>query len=130
MCYESNSSPSDSSDSESSNSDENIEGTGNITVAKRYLNRHSLSSEDLYTAPGCPHKTFRTSTPEPYERKPEKEPTRCPLKEIINHNRALHIPPVDIIVAPGWRATNAQEDSKIPYQTYKVPIWPLCKYCS
>ena len=77
-------------------------------MAKRYLNRHSLSSEDLYTAPGCPHKTFRTSTPEPYERKPEKEPTRCPLKEIINHNRALHIPPVDIIVVPGWRAANAQ----------------------
>ena len=52
------SSPSDSSDSDSSDSDENIEGTENITVAKRYLNRHSLSSEDLYTAPVRPPKRF------------------------------------------------------------------------
>ena len=44
------SSPSDSSDSNSSDSESDIEGTENITVAKRYLNRHSLSSEDLYTA--------------------------------------------------------------------------------
>ena len=95
------SSPSDSSDSNSSDSDTDLEGTENITVAKQYLNRHSLSSEDLYTAPVYPNKHFRMSTPEPCERKPEKEPSRCPLKEIINHNGALHIPPVDIIVAPG-----------------------------
>ena len=50
------SSPSDSSDSNSSDSDADIEGTKNITVAKWYLNRHSLSSEDLYTAPACPNK--------------------------------------------------------------------------
>ena len=43
------SSPSDSSDSSSSDSDSDIEGTENITVAKRYLHRHSISSEDLYT---------------------------------------------------------------------------------
>ena len=73
-----------------------------------YLNRHSLSSEDLYTAPACLTKCFRTSTPEPCERKPEKEPSWCPLKEIINHNGALHIPPVDIIVAPGRHGGNAQ----------------------
>ena len=45
------SSPSDSSDSSSSDSDSDIEGTENITVAKRYLHRHSVSSEDLYTNP-------------------------------------------------------------------------------
>ena len=88
--------------------DTDIEGTKNITVAKRYLYRHSLSSEDLYTAPACPSKHFRTSTPELCERKPEKEPLRCPLKEIINHKGALHIPPVDIIVAPGRQGANAQ----------------------
>ena len=55
-----------------------------------------------------PHKRFRTSTPDPTERQPEKEPIRCPLKEIINHRPALHIPPVDLTVAPGGRATNAQ----------------------
>ena len=98
----------DDSDSENSDSDENIAGTENIMVTKRYLNRHLLSSEDLYTAPVQPPKRFRTSTPEPYERKPEKETARCPLKEIINHNGALQIPPVDIIVAPGRRAANAQ----------------------
>ena len=102
------SSPSDSSDSESSDSDENIEGMENITVVKRYLNRHLLSSEDLYTAPIRPPKRFHTSTHEPYERKPAEEPARCPLKEIINHNGPLHIPPVDIIVAPGQRAPNTQ----------------------
>ena len=102
------SSPSDSSNSSSSDSESDIEGTENNTVAKQYLNRHSLSSEDLYTAPTPPNKQFWTSTPEPCERKPEKEPSRCPLKEIINHNRALHIPPMDIIVAPGRRGGNAQ----------------------
>ena len=50
------SSPGDGSESNSSDSDANIEGTENITVAKRYLNRHSLSSEDLYTAPAHPNK--------------------------------------------------------------------------
>ena len=69
------SSPSDSSDSNSSDSDTDIEGTENITVAKRYLNRHPLSSEDLYTAPAHLNKRFRTSTPEPCERTPEKEPS-------------------------------------------------------
>ena len=68
------SSPGDSSDSNSSDSDTVIEGTKNITVAKRYLHRHLLSSEDLYTAPTHPTKCFRTSTPEPCEQKPEKEP--------------------------------------------------------
>ena len=33
---------------------------------------------------------------------------RCPLKEIINHQPALHIPPVDLTVAPGGRAANFQ----------------------
>ena len=64
-----------------------------------------LSSEDLYTAPTPPNKRFQTSTPEPCERKPEQH---CPLKEIINHKRALQIPPVDIIVVPGRQAANQQ----------------------
>ena len=102
------SSPSDSSDSDSSDSDSDIEGTENITVSKRYLHRHSVSSEDLYTNPTPPNKRFRTSTPDPTERRPEKEPIRCPLKEIINHRPALHIPPVDLTVAPGRQAANAQ----------------------
>ena len=41
------SSPSDSSDSSSSDSDSDIEGTENITVAKQYIHRHFVSSEDL-----------------------------------------------------------------------------------
>ena len=102
------SSPSDSSDSSSSDSDSDIEGTENITVAKRYLHRHSVSSEDLYTNPTPPNKRFRTSTPDPTEWRPEKEPIRCPLKEIINHRPALQIPPVDIIAAPGGQAANVQ----------------------
>ena len=102
------SSPSDSSDTGSSDSDSDIEGTENITVAKRYLPRHSVSSEDLYTNPTPPNKRFRTSTPDPTERRPEKEPVRCPLKEIINHRPALHIPPVDLTVAPGGQAANVQ----------------------
>ena len=102
------SSPSDSSDTGSSDSDSDIEGTENITVAKRYLHRHSVSSEDLYTNPTPPNKRFRTSTPDPTERQPEKEPLRCPLKEIINHKPALHISPVDLTVAPGGQAANVQ----------------------
>ena len=102
------SSPSDSSDSSSSDSDSDIEGTENITVAKRYLHRHSVSSEDLYTNPTPPNKRFRTSTPDSIERQPEKEPIRCPLKEIINHRPALQIPPVDIVAAPGDQAANVQ----------------------
>ena len=62
------SSPSDSSDSSSSDSDSDIEGTENIPVAKRYLHRHSVSSEDLYTNPTLPNKRFRTSTPDSIER--------------------------------------------------------------
>ena len=62
------SSPSDSSDSDSADSDSEIEGTENITVSKRYLHRHSVSSEDLYTNPTLPNKRFRTSTPDPTER--------------------------------------------------------------
>ena len=50
------SSPSDSSESSTSDSDSDIEGTENITVAKRYLHRHSVSSEDLYTNPTLPNK--------------------------------------------------------------------------
>ena len=55
-----------------------------------------------------PNKRFRTSTPDPTEWRPEKEPIRCPLKEIINHRPALQIPPVDIIAAPGGQAANVQ----------------------
>ena len=102
------SSPSDSSDSSTSDSDSDIEGTENITVAKCYLHRHSVSSEDLHTNPTPPNKRFRTSTPDPTERRPEKEPIKCPLKEILNHRPVLHIPPVDIIVAPGGQAANVQ----------------------
>ena len=102
------SSPSDDSDSSLSDFDSDIEGTENITVAKRYLHRHFVSSEDLYTNPMPPHKRFRTSTPDPTERQPEKEPIRCPLKEIINHRPTLEIPPVDLIVAPGRQAANLQ----------------------
>ena len=117
------SSPSDDSDSSSSDSDSDIEGTKNITVAKRYINRHSISSEDLYTNPTLPNKRFRTSTPDSLERRPEKEPIRCPLKEIVNHEKepircplkeivkhrpALQIPPINIIAVPGTQATNAQ----------------------
>ena len=102
------SSPSDSSDSNSSDFDSDIEGTENITVTKCYLYRHFVSSEDLYTNATPPHKRFRTSTPDPPERQPEKEPIRCPLKEIINHRPALHIPPVHLTVAPGGQATNVQ----------------------
>ena len=102
------SSPSDSSDSSTSDSDSEIEGTENITVTKRCLHRHSVSSEDLYTNPKSPNTRFRTSTPDPIKRWPEEEPIRCPLKEIINHRPALQIPPVDIIVAPGGQAANAQ----------------------
>ena len=100
------SSPSDDSDSNSV-SDSDIEGTENITVAKRYVRSQSLTLEDKYTAPINPHKRFRTSTPEPREARPEKEPIRCPLKEIINHTPALQIPPVNLIVAPGC-APNVQ----------------------
>ena len=95
------SSPSDSDDSSSSDLDSEIEGTENIKVAKHYLHRHFASSQDLYTNPMPPHKRFRTSTPEPPEKRPDKEPISCPLKEIINHRPALHIPPVDLTVAPG-----------------------------
>ena len=102
------SSPSDSDDSSSSDLDSEIEGTKNITVTKRYLHRHFALSEDLYTNPTLPHKRFRTSTPEPPERRPDKEPIRCPLKEIINHRPALHIPPIDLTVALGRRPTNIQ----------------------
>ena len=66
------SSPSDNSDSSSSDSDSDIEGTENITVAKQYLHRHSVSSEDLYTNPTPPNKRFRMSTPDSIEQQPEK----------------------------------------------------------
>ena len=95
------SSPSDSDDSSSSDLESDIEGTENITVTRRDIHRHSASSEDLYTNPMPPHKRFRTSTPEPPVRQPDKEQIRCPLKEIINHRPTLHIPPVDLSVAPG-----------------------------
>ena len=102
------SSPSDFNESSSSDFDSDIEGTENITVTRHPINRHSASSEDLYTNPTPPHKRFRTSTPDPCIRQPEKEPIRCQLKEIINHRPALHIPPVDLTVAPGRRAANVQ----------------------
>ena len=95
------SSPSDSDDISSSDFDSDIEGTENITVTRCDIHRCSASSEDLYTNPTPPHKRFRTSTPEPQERQPDREQIRCPLKEIINHRPALHIPPVDLTVAPG-----------------------------
>ena len=102
------SSPSDTNESSSSEFDSDIEGTENITVTRRPINRRSASSEDLYTNPTPPHKRFRTSTPDPCIRQPEKEPIRCPLKEIINHRPTLQIPPVDLTVAPGRRAANVQ----------------------
>ena len=102
------SSPSDSDDSSSSDFNSDIDGTENITVTRRDILRRSASSEDLYTNPTLPHKRFRTSTPEPPERQTYREQIRCPLKEIINHRPALHIPPVDITVAPGGRAANVQ----------------------
>ena len=102
------SSSSDPDDTSSSEVDSDIEGTENITVTRRHVNRRSASSEDLYTNPTLPHKRFRTSTPEPSIRHPEKEPIRCPLKEIINHRPALQIPPVNLIVAPGRQAANVQ----------------------
>ena len=95
-------------ESSSSEFDSDIEGTENITVTRRHINRRSASSEDLYTNPTPPHKRFRTSMPEPSIRQPEQEPKRCPLKEIINHRPALQIPPVDLTVAPGRQATNIQ----------------------
>ena len=102
------SSPSDSDESSSSDLDSDIEGTENITVTRRHIYRCSASSEDLYTKTTPPHKRFRTSTPEPLERGPYREQIRCPLKEIINHWPTLHIPPVDLTVAPGRRAANVQ----------------------
>ena len=102
------SSPSNSSDSSSSDSDSDIEGIENITVAKQYIHRHSISSEDLYTNPTPPNKRFRTSTPDSIEWRPEKEPIRCPLKEIVTHRPALQIPPINIVAAPGGQAANAQ----------------------
>ena len=102
------SSPSDTNESSSSDFDSDIEGTENITVTRRPINRRSASSEDLYSNLTPPHKRFRTSTPEPYIRQPENEPLRCPLKEIINHRPALQIPPVVLTVAPGRRAANVQ----------------------
>ena len=55
-----------------------------------------------------PNKRFRTSTPDSIEQQPEKEPIRCPLKEIVNHRPAFQIPPIDIVAAPGGQAANAQ----------------------
>ena len=102
------SSPSDTNESSSSDFDSDIEGTENITVTRQHINRRSASSEDLYTNPTQPHKRFRTSTPEPSIRQPEKEPIRCPLKEIINHRPTLQIPPIDLTIAPGRQAANVQ----------------------
>ena len=102
------SSPSDSEDSSSSDFDSEIEGMENITVTRHDIHRRSASLEDLYTNPMPPHKRFRTSTPEPPETQTHREQIRCPLKEIINHRPALHIPPVDLTVAPGGRAANVQ----------------------
>ena len=72
------------------------------------MHRHSISSEDLYTNPTLPSKRFRTSTPDSIEQRPEKEPIRCPLKEIVKYRPTLQIPPVNIIAAQGAQATNAQ----------------------
>ena len=98
------SSPSDSSSSSSSSdSEEEVEGTEKITVAKCYINRQYSSVEDLSITKTPPNKRFRTSTPEPENRQPAKEPEHCPLKEIINHKPAFTVPQTDIIVAPGQR---------------------------
>ena len=102
------SSPSDTNESSSSDFDADIEGTENITVTRCHINRRSASLEEKYPNPTPPHKRFRTSTPEPSIRQPEKEPIRCPLKEIINHRPALQIPPIDLTVAPGRQAANVQ----------------------
>ena len=100
----SSSSSNEDSSTSSSDSEEELEGTENITVAKRYHNKELSFEEDLYTAPTPPHKRFRTSTPDPEDRKPAKEPSRCPLQEIVNHKPALEVPQVDIVVAPGCQA--------------------------
>ena len=135
------SSPSDSDDSNSSDFDSDIEGTENITVTRCPIYTRSASVEDLYKNPTLPHKRFRTSTPEPQERRPDKEPIRCPLKEIINHQPALHIPPVNLTVAPGGRAANVQlgkqrvmqwrveDEIHLNPSPNKEPIQLLCKYC-
>ena len=101
------SSPSDSSSSSSSSDSEEVEGTENITVAKRYINRQYSSVEDLSITKTTPNKRFRTSTPEPENRLPAKELEHCPLKEIINHKPAFTVPQTEIIVAPGQRAARA-----------------------
>ena len=62
----------------------------------------------LYTDPTPPCKRFWTSTPDFTERRPDEEPRRCPLKEIINHKPALHIPRVNVVAVPGAQAANAQ----------------------
>ena len=103
---------SSSSSTSSSESEEDIEGTENITVAKRYLNRNCSSEEDLYTAPTPPQKRFRTSTPD-QERQPAKEPNRCPLKEIINHRPALEVPEVDLVVAPGRQGAGVNANAQL-----------------
>ena len=102
------SSPFDSSSSSSSSdSEEEVEGTENITVAKCYINRQYSSAEDLSTITTPPNKRFRTSTPEPENRQPAKEPEHCPLKEIINHKPAFTVPQTNIIVAPGQAGAQA-----------------------
>ena len=55
-----------------------------------------------------PNKRLRTSTPDSIEWQPEKEPIRCPLKEIVNQRPALQIHPGDIVAAPGGQAANMQ----------------------
>ena len=46
--------------------------------------------------------------PDPIEQRPDKEPVRCPLKEIVQHQLALQIPPVNIVAASGGHVANAQ----------------------
>ena len=114
------SSLSESSNNSSSDSDSDIEGTENITVGKQYL-RQSLSSEYLYTAPTLLNKLFRTSPPEPTDQKPHKEPLRCLLKEIVNHKAALHIPPVDIVVAKAKELQMHRMDCR-EYRPWQVEV--------
>ena len=121
------SSPSDSSDSTNSDSDLDIEGTENITVAKRYMKQDSLSSKDLYTNPTLPNKCLRTSTPKEVVREPEKEPIRCPLQDLIIHRPALNIPPVDMIVAPGHRATNGNANAQRGRQRVQTMAGQGCR---
>ena len=54
----------------------------------------------MYTAATPLHKHLRMSTPHLDDRRLAKEPTPCPLKEIVNHRPVLQVPEVDMVTAP------------------------------